>query len=92
VFEEPRNDASGTRKKAPVFATSVGRNITPSLAPKETARLAKHARSESVLLAALGSILTDMMAVCEFPGLEERIARLEEQDLKRDEEGASEDG
>ena len=43
-------------------------------------------------LAALRSILTDMMAVCEFAGLEERIARLEEQDLVRDAENAGEEG
>ena len=59
---------------------------------EEIARLAKHARSESVRLAALRSILTDMMAVCEFAGLEERIARLEEQDLVRDEESAADEG
>jgi hypothetical protein len=32
VFEAPRNGALGTRKKAPVFAISVRRNITPFLA------------------------------------------------------------
>ena len=58
-------------------------------ATEKIAELAENARSESVRLAALRSILTDMMAVCDFVGLEERIARLEEQDRVRDEENAS---
>jgi transposase len=58
-------------------------------ATEQIAKLAEHARSESVRLAALRSILSDMMAVCEFAGLEERIARLEEQDRVRHQESAS---
>jgi hypothetical protein len=61
-------------------------------ATEQIARLARHARSESVRLAALRSIMTDMMAVSEFSGLEERIARLEEQDLVRDEQRPAEEG
>ena len=58
-------------------------------ATEKIAELAEHARSESVRLSALRSILTDMMAVCDFVGLEERITRLEEQDHVRDEENTS---
>ncbi len=50
------------------------------------ATLAESAKSESVRLAALRSILADMMAVSDFAGLEERIAKLEEQDRVRLEE------
>jgi hypothetical protein len=35
VFEETRNGALGTRKKAPVFAISLGRNITPFINPAD---------------------------------------------------------
>jgi hypothetical protein len=54
----------------------------------QIAKLARHAKSESVRLAALRSILSDMMAVADFAGLEERIAKLEEQDRVRHEEKA----
>jgi hypothetical protein len=50
------------------------------------AELAEHAKSESVRLAALRSILSDLMAVSDFTGLEQRIAKLEEQDHVRHEE------
>jgi hypothetical protein len=53
------------------------------------ADLAESANSESVRLAALRSILSDIMAVSDFTGLEERIARLEEQDRVRDQESTS---
>jgi hypothetical protein len=43
------------------------------------AKLAKGADSESVRLSALRSILSDMMAVTEFAGLEQRITEIEEQ-------------
>jgi hypothetical protein len=55
-------------------------------ATDEIARLARQATSESVKLAALRSMLSDMMAVADFTGLEERIAKLEEQDRVRNEE------
>ena len=55
----------------------------------QIAELAEKARSESVRLAALRSMLSDMMAVADFAGLEERIARLEEQDRVRHEENAT---
>jgi hypothetical protein len=58
-------------------------------ATEQIAKLARTARSESVRLAALRSILSDMMAVSDFTGLEARIARLEEQDHVRHEESAS---
>jgi hypothetical protein len=58
-------------------------------ATDQIALLAKRARSESVRLAALRSILSDMMAVCDFAALEERITRLEEQESVRHEEGKS---
>jgi hypothetical protein len=56
---------------------------------EQIAGLAENARSESVRLAALRSILSDMMAVSDFAGLEERIAKLEEQDRVHNEESTS---
>ncbi len=53
------------------------------------AKLAETAKSESVRLAALRSMLSDMMAVADFAGLEQRIAKLEEQDRVRHEENAT---
>jgi transposase len=58
-------------------------------ATDQIAELAEKARSESVRLAALRSMLSDMMAVADFAGLEQRIAKLEEQDRVRHEENAS---
>jgi hypothetical protein len=49
------------------------------------AKLAKGADSESVRLSALRSILSDMMAVSEFAGLEQRITEIEEQIHERTE-------
>jgi len=43
------------------------------------AKLAKDAESESVSLTALRAILSDMMAVSQFAGLEQRITEIEEQ-------------
>ena len=57
-------------------------------ATDQIAELAEKARSESVRLAALRSMLSDMMAVADFAGLEQRIAKLEEQDHVRHEENA----
>ena len=54
----------------------------------QIAELAEKARSESVRLAALRSMLSDMMAVADFAGLEERLTKLEEQDHARHEENA----
>jgi hypothetical protein len=45
--------------------------------------LAEHAKSESVRLSALRSIMSDMMAAADFGSLEQRIAKLEEQDRER---------
>jgi hypothetical protein len=53
------------------------------------ANLAENAKSESVRLAALRSIMSDIMAISDFTDLEERIARLEEQDRVRDQENTS---
>jgi transposase len=55
-------------------------------ATDQIAELAEKARSESVRLAALRSMLSDMMAVSDFTGLEERIAKLEAQDHVRQQE------
>jgi hypothetical protein len=52
-------------------------------------KLAEHAKSESVRLAALRSIMSDMMAASDFGGLEHRIAKLEEQDRERDQNNTS---
>jgi hypothetical protein len=51
--------------------------------------LAQHARSESVRLAALRSIQSDMIAALDFAGLEIRIAKLEEQDRLRHRESTN---
>src|SRR5271166_5819177 len=48
-------------------------------AADEITGLAKGARSESVRLTALRSILCDMMAVSDFAVLDHRLAKLEEQ-------------
>ncbi len=64
-------------------------SLRVSWATDEIAKLAGEARSESVKLAALRSMLSDMMAVADFAALEVRIARLEEQDRVRHEENAS---
>jgi hypothetical protein len=53
---------------------------------EQIAGLAENAKSESVRLTALRSILADMMAVSDFAGLEQRIAKLEEVDRVRLEE------
>jgi len=43
------------------------------------AKLAKDAESEPVKLTALRAILSDMMAVSQFAGLEQRMTEIEEQ-------------
>jgi hypothetical protein len=58
-------------------------------ATDEIAELAKGARSESVKLGALRSILSDMLMALDFAGLEARIAKLEEQDRVRHQESTS---
>jgi hypothetical protein len=58
-------------------------------ATDQIAKLAEGARSESVRLAALRSMLSDMMAVADFSGIEGRIAKLEEQDHVRHKQNAS---
>jgi hypothetical protein len=58
-------------------------------ATEQIATLAETAKSESVRLAALRSILVDMMAVSDFAGLEQRLAKLEEQDRVRQQESTS---
>ena len=68
---------------------AVGRmSLRTAWATDQIAKLAEEARSESVRLAALRSMLSDMMAVADFAGLEARIAKLEEQDRVRHEENA----
>jgi hypothetical protein len=58
-------------------------------ATDQISKLAEGAKSESVRLAALRSMLSDMMAVADFSGLEGRIAKLEEHDHVRHDENAS---
>lgn len=73
-----------------VLDRAVGQMSTHvAMAIKGIVRLAENAKSESVQLAALRSILCDMMAVADFTGLEERIAKLEEQDCVRHEESTT---
>ncbi len=64
-------------------------SLRATWATDQIAKLAEHAKSESVRLTALRSMLSDMMAVADFAGLEERIAKLEEQDRVRHEENAT---
>jgi hypothetical protein len=47
-------------------------------ATDEIAKLAKHAKSESVKLAALRSMVSDMMSVADFAVLEQRMTKIEE--------------
>jgi hypothetical protein len=91
----PKSDVFEPRPIANVRAAilndqAVGRmSWRVAWATEQIAGLAEHARSESVRLAALRSILADMMAVSDFAGLEQRIAKLEEQDRVRHEESTS---
>ena len=55
-------------------------SLRATWATDQIAKLAEHAKSESVHLAAMRSMMSDMMAVADFAGLEERFAELEEQD------------
>ena len=58
-------------------------------ATERIAHLADNAKSESVRLAAVRSILSDIMAISDFTGLEERIAGLKEQDRVLHQQGTS---
>jgi hypothetical protein len=53
--------------------------LTDLLASDGIVKLAKSADSDSVKLSALRAILSDMMAVSKFTGLEHRVTELEEQ-------------
>ena len=64
---------------APSIGPSVGWPQRVTWAADGIAKLAENAASESVRLAALRAILSDMMAVSDFAGLEERITEIEEQ-------------
>ncbi len=77
---EPKVRAAveSTRRRAVDRAIGrMARRVT--WATDEIAELAKSAASESVKLAALRAILSDMMAVSQFAGLEQRITEIEEQ-------------
>jgi hypothetical protein len=85
---EVRNEVESIRRGA--LDQAVGRMSDRVVwVTERIVRLAEHARSESVRLAALRSVLADMMAVSDFAGLEQRIAKLEEQDRVRHEESTS---
>jgi len=83
-----RSEVESIRRNA--LDRAVGRmSQRVAWATEQIATLAETAKSESVRLAALRSILVDMMAVSDFAGLEQRIAKLEEQDRVRYEENTS---
>ena len=64
-------------------APSIGRSAGwPSVPPGPSmgsSTLGENAESESVKLSALRAVLSDMMAVSKFAGLEDRVTEIEEQ-------------
>ena len=79
---ETRAEVESIRRESLDLAVGrMSRRVT--WATDEIEELAKSAKSESVRLMALRSIMSDMMAVSDFTGLEQRIAKLEEQDQVR---------
>ena len=83
---EPKIRASVESARRRALDRAVGRMAKHvTWAADGIARLAKNADSESVRLAALRAIFSNMMAVSEFAGLEERMTQIEEQ--LRDETG-----
>ena len=88
--DEPETRAEVESIRRGALDQAVGRmSQRVAWATEQIASLAGTAKSESVRLAALRSILFDMMAVSDFTGLEQRIAKLEEQDRVRHEESTS---
>ena len=79
----PASPRSGPRSSrvaaAPSIGPSAGCPSSVNWAADGIAKLAENAASESVRLAALRAILSDMMAVSEFAGLEDRMTQIEEQ-------------
>jgi hypothetical protein len=55
------------------------RNSPRASCARSIAKLGKNAVKESVKLAALRAVFSDMMAVSKFAGLEDRVTELEEQ-------------
>ena len=77
---EPKVRAAVESSRLRAVDRAVGRMARRvTWATDEIAKLAKGAVSESVKLTALRAILSDMMAVAEFAGLEQRMAKIEEQ-------------
>jgi hypothetical protein len=77
---EPKIRASVESSRRRALDRAIGRmSKHVNWAAGGIARLAKTAESESVRLAALRAIFSNMMAVSEFAGLEQRMAQIEEQ-------------
>ena len=87
---DPKVRAAVETYRRRILDRAVGRmSLRAVWAIDQIAKLAEKARSESVRLAALRSILSDMMTVSEFAGLEDRMTKIEEQDRARHEENAT---
>jgi hypothetical protein len=77
---EPKVRAEVERIRRRALDRAVGRMARRvTWATEGIAKLARGAASESVKLAALRSILSDMIAASKFGGLEDRMTELEEQ-------------
>jgi hypothetical protein len=76
---EPKVRAAVERYRRRVLDRAVGRmTVGVTFATEGIFALAKSASSESVKLAALRAVVSDMMAVSKFGGLEDRVTQVEE--------------
>ncbi len=76
----PKSGPRSSRSAAAPSIEAIGRLAKRATwAADGIVKLAENAASESVRLAALRAVLSDMMAVSNFAGLEERMTKLEEQ-------------
>ena len=77
---EPKVRAAVEACRRRVLDRAVGRmTIDVKWATKGIFELGKSAASESVRLSALRAVVSDMMAVSKFGGLEDRMTQIEEQ-------------
>jgi hypothetical protein len=76
---EPEVKAAVERYRRRMLDRAVGRmTVGVDMVTEGIFELAKGAASESVKLAALRAVLSDMMAVSKFGGLEDRVTQVEE--------------
>jgi hypothetical protein len=88
--KEPRVRAEVDAYRRSALDQAVGRMARRATwATNGIAKLAKGATSESVRLAALRSILSDMMSVSDFAVLDQRMTKIEEQLNAQSESAAS---